>query len=187
MNKGLSSLLALFIGLLAVGAAGYAIFHKNESPQKQSDKSDSVMNPRENSRVGSDRDEHGCIGSAGYVWCESKQKCLRAWEEQCQTVQISEGDNLKQAVKQQIVAKHGDNASELTIDVSKISGGYAKGSASAAGGGGLWFAAKVNNAWKLVWDGNGIILCTDLSDYPDFPKSMIPECYNDQTSQMVIR
>jgi len=32
---------------------------------------------------GSDRDSHGCIGSAGYTWCEPKQKCLRAWEESC--------------------------------------------------------------------------------------------------------
>lgn len=32
---------------------------------------------------GSDRDEHGCIPSAGYSWCEAKQKCLRPWEEDC--------------------------------------------------------------------------------------------------------
>ena len=34
---------------------------------------------------GSDRDEHGCIGSAGYSWCEVKQKCIRPWEEACNT------------------------------------------------------------------------------------------------------
>lgn len=33
--------------------------------------------------VGGDRDAHGCIGSAGYSWCEIKQKCLRPWEEKC--------------------------------------------------------------------------------------------------------
>jgi len=33
--------------------------------------------------VGGDRDAHGCIGSAGYTWCEQKQKCLRIWEEPC--------------------------------------------------------------------------------------------------------
>ncbi|MCX5855535.1 MAG: cache domain-containing protein [Deltaproteobacteria bacterium] len=32
---------------------------------------------------GSDRDAHGCIGSAGYSWCESSHKCLRIWEEPC--------------------------------------------------------------------------------------------------------
>lgn len=34
--------------------------------------------------VGGDKDEHGCIGSAGYTWCESKEKCLRPWEEKCE-------------------------------------------------------------------------------------------------------
>jgi len=34
--------------------------------------------------VGNDKDEHGCIGSAGYSWCEAKQKCLRTWEEPCE-------------------------------------------------------------------------------------------------------
>jgi len=34
--------------------------------------------------VGGDRDAHGCIGSAGYMWCEPKQKCLRIWEENCE-------------------------------------------------------------------------------------------------------
>ncbi|MFA4999760.1 MAG: Gmad2 immunoglobulin-like domain-containing protein [Patescibacteria group bacterium] len=33
--------------------------------------------------LGGDRDEHGCIGSAGYSWCEAKGKCLRIWEELC--------------------------------------------------------------------------------------------------------
>jgi hypothetical protein len=30
--------------------------------------------------VGSDRDEHGCIGSAGYQWCSSLKQCVRPWE-----------------------------------------------------------------------------------------------------------
>jgi PBP1b-binding outer membrane lipoprotein LpoB len=45
---------------------------------------------------GSDRDEHGCIPSAGYSWCEAKQKCLRSWEEQCTTGAIDTNkDSLK--------------------------------------------------------------------------------------------
>jgi hypothetical protein len=35
--------------------------------------------------VGNDRDSHGCIPSAGYSWCDAKQKCLRVWEEPCET------------------------------------------------------------------------------------------------------
>jgi hypothetical protein len=34
--------------------------------------------------VGNDKDEHGCIGSAGYTWCEIKNKCLKTWEEKCE-------------------------------------------------------------------------------------------------------
>jgi len=37
--------------------------------------------------VGGDKDEHGCLGSAGYTWCEEKEKCLRVWEEPCETQQ----------------------------------------------------------------------------------------------------
>jgi len=33
--------------------------------------------------VGGDTDEHGCIASAGYVWCESLQECIRPWETEC--------------------------------------------------------------------------------------------------------
>lgn len=37
--------------------------------------------------VGGDKDEHGCISSAGYTWCESSQKCMRLWEEECPMTQ----------------------------------------------------------------------------------------------------
>ena len=30
--------------------------------------------------VGADRDAHGCIGSAGYAWCERTKDCERPWE-----------------------------------------------------------------------------------------------------------
>jgi len=33
--------------------------------------------------IGGEKDEHGCVIPAGYSWCESKQKCLRTWEENC--------------------------------------------------------------------------------------------------------
>jgi hypothetical protein len=34
--------------------------------------------------IGGQKDEHGCLGPAGYSWCEVKQKCLRVWEEPCE-------------------------------------------------------------------------------------------------------
>ena len=37
--------------------------------------------------IGGDKDAHGCLIAAGYSWCESKNKCLRVWEENCPTIQ----------------------------------------------------------------------------------------------------
>ena len=33
--------------------------------------------------IGGQTDEHDCLIGAGYSWCETKQKCLRTWEELC--------------------------------------------------------------------------------------------------------
>lgn len=91
------------------------------------------------------------------------------------------------AVKAGLVAEHGPDANSLTVTVSTIQGTYAKGMASASAGGGLWFAAKVNGSWKLVWDGNGTIDCTSLTAYPNFPNTLIPECYDAATQKSVTR
>lgn len=103
------------------------------------------------------------------------------------TPTVDEASLLKTVIKEALVAKLGSDANSLDITVSQINGNYAKGGASAEGGGGMWFAAKVNGIWKLVWDGNGVILCSDLTSYPDFPSSMIPECWNEATQKTVQR
>jgi hypothetical protein len=103
------------------------------------------------------------------------------------TPTIDEGSVLKQAIKTALVAEHGSQASSLNITVSKIEGDYASGAASEQGGGGMWFAAKVNGTWKLAWDGNGVILCSSLTPYPNFPTDMIPQCWDDKTMNPVKR
>jgi len=35
--------------------------------------------------IGGNKDDNGCLIAAGYSWCETKQKCLRTWEEECTT------------------------------------------------------------------------------------------------------
>ncbi|MCX6737041.1 MAG: DUF333 domain-containing protein [Candidatus Parcubacteria bacterium] len=42
-----------------------------------------VETKKANNLVGGDKDIHGCIATAGYSWCEAKQKCLREFEEPC--------------------------------------------------------------------------------------------------------
>ncbi len=99
---------------------------------------------------------------------------------------IDETEVLKVTIKQQIVAEHGSDANGLTISVSKIEGNFAQGGASEQGGGGMWFAAKVGEQWKLVWDGNGTISCETIAPY-NFPTDMIPECWNNTTQKSVTR
>jgi hypothetical protein len=90
------------------------------------------------------------------------------------------------AVKAGLVAEHGPDAATMTVTVSKIEGNFAQGGAAATAGGGMWLAAKVGGAWKLVWDGNGTISCTSVNPY-NFPATMVPQCWDDATKTNVTR
>lgn len=72
----------IFLALLLVsGAILMGCTAGNENGQANG--ADTNNAPDDNQIVGGDADEHGCIGSAGYTWCEEKQECLRTWEEAC--------------------------------------------------------------------------------------------------------
>jgi hypothetical protein len=60
---------------------------------------------------GSDRDTHGCIGSAGYSWCEAKQKCIRIWEEPCEGI-------LKGSEVMRIAEAECGNTGNLSTEIS---------------------------------------------------------------------
>ncbi len=181
----------IIIALIAIGVGGFAVGQKYKLVPQET----ATPTPTQQ-LLGGDRDAHGCIGSAGYSWCEIKQKCLRVWEEPCGEATttppvslaptVNETMVLQTVIKQQIVAKRGSSANNLTITVSKIDGNYATGGASAEGGGAMWLAAKVNGSWKLAWDGNGTIGCTDIAAY-NFSVSMVPECWNDATQKLITR
>lgn len=72
MLKNKRIIIGIFVILLIILIAVFFIW-KNNSINKQN-------------IVGNDRDTHGCIGSAGYSWCEVKNKCLRTWEEKCELI-----------------------------------------------------------------------------------------------------
>ncbi|MCR4326900.1 MAG: hypothetical protein NUV52_04585 [Candidatus Roizmanbacteria bacterium] len=122
-----------------------------------------------------------------------KEENLSIYEDMLKTIQIvtptvDEEALVITAVREAIIAKSSSIVESLDVTVSQIDGNYAKGSVSDQGGGGMWFAAKADDGtWKLVWDGNGVILCSDLTLYPDFPTSMIPGCYDESTQDTVTR
>ena len=60
-------------------------FSCNNSGKKEDTKEDTTKIPvaKETSSTpmpGSDRDEHGCIGSAGYTWSVLRKECIRIFE-----------------------------------------------------------------------------------------------------------
>lgn len=121
--------------------------------------------PSEDSVVGNDRDEHGCIGSAGYSWCEDKSKCIRIWEEDCGS---------QAAIKAAIIKK--DNiTSDFTLTISHENAKYASGGISfdSGVGGGMFLAAKVGDDWQIVYSGNGSVDCVNIKKNYDFTLEML--------------
>lgn len=179
----MKTLIILLAAGIILTAGAFTFFRSPEAPPEN------IPTSVEDEVVGGDRDEHGCIGSAGYTWCPQLDKCLRVWEEPCISGSIDTAV-ITGEISQALIAKHGQSAGNLEVTVTRVDGDYAQGGARPAtgdAGGGMWFAAKTETGWNLVWDGNGIIRCQDLTDYPEFPEDMIPECFDDQTGSMVTR
>ena len=67
------------------------------SPKKEEVKEEKV-NTEETQEplVGADRDEHGCITSAGFSWSELQQTCVQLWEAgvRLNPVEVKEGDSV---------------------------------------------------------------------------------------------
>lgn len=117
--------------------------------------------------LGGDRDEHGCIGSAGYSWCEAKKKCIRIFEEDCLSAE---------AIRSALAQKYNKKTSEVFFDINKENTKYVVGSVSFGQKGiegGLVLAAKINDKWTLIFDGNGSIDCAKNKQDYQFPQEML--------------
>lgn len=44
----------------------------------------------DNNIIGGERDEHGCLGAAGYSWNETEKECVREWEINEERYQITD-------------------------------------------------------------------------------------------------
>jgi len=121
--------------------------------------------------VGGDKDEHGCIGSAGYVWCEEKNKCLRSWEEECV-------DDKEKGIISALATKHNKNNADVSIVIDKEEGNYVKGMvqfkpSTEVANAGMFLATKVGGNWVIVYDGHGVADCDDLINNYGFPRSVL--------------
>ena len=75
-QKGNILIATIVIILILIILGGIYLF-------QQSQKVDEPVGEDKQDLVGGDVDDHGCKGSAGYMWCEAKEKCLRIFEEGC--------------------------------------------------------------------------------------------------------
>lgn len=80
------------IVIVVIAGMGYFAFYRSQPSNN-------------NQPIGGDRDEHDCIGSAGYSWCEAKQKCLRIFEEFCSDQVVDLVDGVIQASSIGLLAK----------------------------------------------------------------------------------
>ena len=65
------------------------------SPKKEEVKENPNQKVEEQEElVGTDRDEHGCISSAGFSWSELQQTCVQLWEAgvRLDPIEVKEGD-----------------------------------------------------------------------------------------------
>ncbi|MFA6171619.1 MAG: hypothetical protein WCW77_04480 [Patescibacteria group bacterium] len=95
MTKQLNVIITVVI-VLALASVGYIIFKSKTAPsgfQKLTNLTPD--NSTTGNKDGGYREAHGCIGSAGYTWCEAKQKCLRVFEEFCSDSVAALADSIK--------------------------------------------------------------------------------------------
>jgi hypothetical protein len=143
---------------------------KNSVPEQKKPMPVSEEEKNPGNLVGNDQDENGCKSSAGYSWCESKNKCLRTWEEPCSS---STGEEIRNI----LAKKYNKDISEVKITITKEVGNYAGGSVlfgqGGLGEGGLFLAVKEGNAWQVVFDGNGSIDCVTMRQKYGFPDEIL--------------
>lgn len=140
--------------------------------------------------VGNDEDEHGCKASAGYSWCEAKQKCLRTWEEKCEKeiteevkvkVEKKVEETVKEAVTKILTKKYNWEASKVSVQVDREFNDFATGSVGFGEeiGGGGWLAKKIEGKWEVIWDGNGSVDCPKLRMEYQFPDEILKPAFCD--------
>ena len=91
MNSQKGFVIPIIIAIVATFAIGGGYYYSQKigittTPESPSTRKIDIATTTQNNIVGGDKDSHGCIGSAGYSWCEIKNKCLRVWEEKCEVV-----------------------------------------------------------------------------------------------------
>ncbi len=92
-----------------------------------------------------------------------------------------------QAIQAALIEKTGIEAENLEFAVAQNTGTHAMGTLKHKDdvGGGYFIAAKVDDWWVIVYDGQATPSCVEIAPY-DFPIDMVPECL-DENNNLVVR
>lgn len=104
-------------------------------------------------------------------------------EEMTPTPNVDESELIKEA----IFKKTGLDATKAEVTINKNTDQYATGNIKEfeAVGGAYWLAAKTDEGWVGVYDGQAQPTCEQIEVY-NFPKDMVPECL-DENGEVVER
>ncbi len=105
------------------------------------------------------------------------------------TAEVEESnESVIETLKLLFAQKYEKRVEDVTVTISQREGDYIVGGVKFADeiAGAYVLAAKVNEAWKIVFDGNGNFTC-DVVNVVDFPVTLAPECWDDSEMKMVYR
>jgi len=163
MNK---KIIAIFgaLALLATLGAGCSVGNQNANTNANANANVPITNTNE-PLIGGQTDAHGCLIAAGYSWCESKQKCLRVWEEKCY-------DAEEAALAQIFSSEHEQTIAETNVKIFALQNNFASGTISfgpIGSEGGAFLARLVDGAWAVDYEGNGSVDCVKIKalGYPE--------------------
>ena len=81
----------------------------NSTSQQTDNAAEEPATTEETPMVGGDRDEHGCIGSAGYTWSALRGECIQVFEVGTRLNPVEEKEEVA-VISAFVVTKDGDNS-----------------------------------------------------------------------------
>ncbi|GLQ24923.1 hypothetical protein GCM10007853_27970 [Algimonas ampicilliniresistens] len=134
--------------------------------------------------VGADRDNHGCIPSAGYQWSQLRKECIRLWEAGTELTHQGSGDSnysafaLTQDDKAEVFLPETDKSIMLSRDVS------AEAVQSWTDASAEYHLTYDHIAAMILTDQTGFVMYRDTSSEPQFDE--IPDHASDELGGEII-
>ena len=94
--------------------AGALLVSCGSNREKKAGDTDEMEKPE---MIGGDKDEHGCIASAGYTWSEVQKDCIRLWEKGVRLTSVKdERKNVRLENDKWTVSRRGELVYESVAD-----------------------------------------------------------------------